>query len=96
MFKKIWAISIIATLGFASATTNYGMNEQNIEKWKNEAQNNFGHLRIDEKNIGKDKYNDFSKNVEEGGIFADKLKALENNQNDDGFLTAQERIKIIE
>lgn len=95
MFKKIWAISMIATLGFASATTNYGMDEQSIEKWKNEAQSNFGHLRIDEKNIEKDKYSDFSKNVKEGGIFADKLKALENNPNDDGFLTAQERIKII-
>ena len=96
MLKKICAISLIASLSFSAP---FGMTEENLKFWKDEAKSSFEHLApensIENGDIQEDSYSDFAKNVEDGGIFADKLKSLENMQGDDGFLTAQERIKII-
>ena len=72
---------------------------ENLKFWKDEAKSSFEHLApessIENGDIQEDSYSDFAKNVEDGRIFADKLKSLENMQGDDGFLTAQERIKIL-
>lgn len=91
MFKKIILISLLSSITFAAP---FGFTEENIQKWKNNAQESFGHLKLGN-NEPKETYNDFAKNVKEGGIFADKLNALEKNKFNDGFLTADERMKLI-
>ena len=96
MLKKISLLSLIVTFGLSAP---FGMTEENLKQWREEAKNSFEHLSpekaMENKTAKQDAYSDFAKNVEEGGIFTDKLKSLENVQSDDGFLTAQERIKII-
>lgn len=96
MLKKILALSTLITLSFSAP---FGMTEENLKQWKEDAQKSFEHLSpenmIKEKKVEQDIYSDFAKNVENGGVFADKLKSLENNKENGEFLTAQERIKII-